>query len=110
MTEGEPTVRPYLVIFISVFLAELGDKTQLATVLFAIDPGTTRLGVFLAAAAALILSSLIAVALGAQIAQWVQADRLRVIAGVGFVAIGAWLLLRSERSSPSQVHAASVAP
>ena len=93
--KGEWPVRPYLVIFVSVFLAELGDKTQLATLLFATDPGTARLGVFLAAAGALVLSSLIAVVVGAQIGQWVQADRLRLIAGISFVAIGGWILVRS---------------
>ena len=54
----------FLSIFLSVFLAELGDKTQLATLLFATDGKISPTGVFFASAGALVLSSLIAVAAG----------------------------------------------
>src|SRR5882672_3257894 len=57
----------YLAVFLSVLVAELGDKTQIATLLFAADPETGKLGVFLAAAAALIASSALAVVVGAHI-------------------------------------------
>ena len=43
-------------IFVTVFLAELGDKTQLATLLFAAEQNTSKIGVFLASAGALVLS------------------------------------------------------
>ena len=80
-------------IFVSVFLAELGDKTQLATLLFATDAAVSKMGVFLAAAGALITSSLLAVVAGAVIGSWIPAERLKMVAGIAFVAIGAWLLL-----------------
>jgi len=51
-------------IFVTIFFAELGDKTQLATLLFAADRSTPKLGVFAASAGALVLSSLIAVLVG----------------------------------------------
>jgi hypothetical protein len=51
----------YLTVFLSVFLAELGDKTQLATLLFAANPAAGKLGVFLAVATALVASSALAV-------------------------------------------------
>ena len=57
-------MRGLFAVFISVFLAELGDKTQVATFLFATDPNLNRTGVFLASTVALALSSLIAVVIG----------------------------------------------
>ena len=51
-------------IFATVFFAELGDRTQLATLLFAADQSTNKVAVFAASAGALVLSSLIAVLIG----------------------------------------------
>ncbi|HEU5408962.1 MAG TPA: TMEM165/GDT1 family protein [Nitrospira sp.] len=80
-------------IFVTVFLAELGDKTQLATLIFAADQTTSKVGVFLASAGALVLSSLIAVLVGTQLSTYVPPRALKLVAGVGFVAIGIWVLL-----------------
>lgn len=82
-----------LPIFLSIFLAELGDKTQLATLLFATDQNLSRLGVFVAASAALVLSSLLAVLVGGQISRLVPPATLQIIAGVGFILIGVWMLI-----------------
>jgi len=82
-----------LPIFISIFIAELGDKTQLATLLFATDKNLSPLSVFLAASAALVCSSLLAVFVGAQFARILSPPTLRLIAGAGFVVIGLWMLL-----------------
>jgi len=79
-------------VFVSVFLAELGDKTQLATLTFAATPGVGRLGVFLAAAGALVTSSLLAVLVGERLGAWIPPHYLTRAAGVLFVAIGGWLL------------------
>lgn len=76
-----------------VFLAELGDKTQVATLLFAADQRVSRIGVFFASSGALVLSSLIAVLVGAQLPNYVSPRILKVVAGLGFVAIGVWVLL-----------------
>jgi putative Ca2+/H+ antiporter (TMEM165/GDT1 family) len=86
-------VKAYLAIFLSVLVAKLGDKTQLATLLFAASPGIGKTGVFVAASLALIVSTLVAVLAGGLVAEWVPASRLRVLAGVAFLAIGAWMLL-----------------
>jgi len=83
----------YLAVFLSVLVAELGDKTQIATLLFAANPETGQLGVFLAAAAALIASNALAVVVGAHIGRWIAPDHLRTMAGLGLVAIGVWVLL-----------------
>ena len=86
-------MKTYLVVFASVLVAELGDKTQIATLLYATEPATSKLGVFLAAAAALVLSSALAVVVGAEASSWISPKTLRTVAGLGFVAIGVWVLL-----------------
>jgi putative Ca2+/H+ antiporter (TMEM165/GDT1 family) len=86
-------VKTYVVVFVSVFIAELGDKTQLATLLFASDPAVSRPGVFVAAAGALIASTLLAVTIGAWLGAALAPERLKLLAGIGFVAIGLWMLM-----------------
>jgi putative Ca2+/H+ antiporter (TMEM165/GDT1 family) len=49
--------------------------------------------VFLAAAAALVTSTMLAVLIGGRLGQWIAPAQLRTIAGVAFVAIGVWMLL-----------------
>jgi putative Ca2+/H+ antiporter (TMEM165/GDT1 family) len=85
----------FATVFASVFVAELGDKTQLATMLFASNAETPRRIVFAASASALVLTSAIGVAAGAFVSEYVSERTLRWVAGVGFVAIGLWTLLRS---------------
>jgi len=79
-------------IFLAVFLAELGDKTQLATLLFASDQQASKVGIFLAASGALILSTLIAVLVGAQLSSYISPRTLKIMAGLGFIVIGTWVL------------------
>ena len=86
-------MKTYAVVFLSVFLAELGDKTQLATLFFATNPAVSKVGVFVAAAGALVISSLLAVVVGAQVGAWVPPERLKILAGLGFIAIGLWMLV-----------------
>jgi putative Ca2+/H+ antiporter (TMEM165/GDT1 family) len=85
-------MRYLFVVFVTVVLAELGDKTQLATLLFATDRQQPALGVFLAAASALVASTALAVALGAAAERTLAAVPLKAVAGLGFVAIGSWML------------------
>jgi putative Ca2+/H+ antiporter (TMEM165/GDT1 family) len=80
-------------VFGTVFLAELGDKTQLATLLFASREGSNLLTVFVAASIALIATSAIGVLAGAAISSYVQPKYLSYAAGIGFIVIGAWTLL-----------------
>jgi putative Ca2+/H+ antiporter (TMEM165/GDT1 family) len=87
-------MKAYAALFLSIFLAEIGDKTQLATLLAAASPGASRLGVFLASAGALTLSSLIAVLLGERLGAWIAPHYLTRLAGMIFVALGAWMLWR----------------
>ncbi|MEP6391711.1 MAG: TMEM165/GDT1 family protein [Halioglobus sp.] len=82
----------FLTIFVSVFIAELGDKTQLATMLFAADKEVSKYTVFLAASAALIVASAIGVLAGSLLAEYINEKYLHYIAGVGFIGIGVFTL------------------
>lgn len=82
-------------VFTSVFIAELGDKTQLATLLFASDTNTSKLTVFVGASLALIVTSAIGVAAGSVISQYISEKTLHYLAGIGFIAIGIWTLIKA---------------
>ncbi|MGZ4810034.1 MAG: TMEM165/GDT1 family protein [Thermoanaerobaculia bacterium] len=83
-------LRAFLTVFTTVFLAEMGDKTQLATVLFSAEAKVSKWLIFFAAALALVLTSAIGVLVGAQLERFVSPRVLKIVAGVGFIAIGLW--------------------
>ena len=82
----------FATVFVTMFLAELGDKSQVAALLFAADREVSKWLVWAAASAALMLALGISVAAGGAIAQFVSAKNLHYAAGAGFLAIGAWTL------------------
>ena len=82
-------------VFVSVFIAELGDKTQIATMLFASDKQASKLTVFAGASLALILTSAIGVVAGSVISNYVSEKQLHYLAGIGFIAIGIWTLVKA---------------
>lgn len=84
----------FLTVFATVFLAELGDKTQLATILFSSDRLADKFTVFLAAAGALVLACAIGVLVGQGLSKYVSEKMLTTIAGIGFILIGIWTVLR----------------
>lgn len=81
-------IKNMLPIFSSVFMAELGDKTQLATVLFMAGGAATALEVFLASSAALVLSTFLAVMFGAMIGKIISPRMLKTLAGLAFMILG----------------------
>jgi putative Ca2+/H+ antiporter (TMEM165/GDT1 family) len=80
----------------TVFLAELGDKTQLATMLYAADAPQSKLTVFLGAAAALVVTSALGVLAGHVVSRLVSPRTLSWVAGLGFVVIGLWTIVRAS--------------
>lgn len=85
--------------FVTVFLAELGDKTQLATVALS---GTTHapLAVFIGSSSALVLASLLGAAAGGSLAAMLPGQWLQLAAAIGFLIIGGNLLLNPAESKP----------
>ena len=91
-------MQSFLAVFAVIFLAELGDKTQIAALLFAADAGRHPTMVFIAASLALVLSTAVAVTLGAAAERYLTFIPLKLVAGVGFILIGIWSISAYFRS------------
>ncbi len=89
-------LRLFATVFATIFVAELGDKTQLATLLYASDAANPKLTIFAASAAALVLTSALGVLAGSVVAEYLNPKVVRWAAGLGFLAVGVWVLLARE--------------
>ena len=85
--------KTFSAVFVTVFLAEIGDKTQLATLLFSSERDTNKWMVFAGSSAALVLAAGIGVLVGAQLERFVRPQTLKLVAGIGFIAVGLWTML-----------------
>ena len=88
-------LKVFFTVFAAVFVAELGDKTQLATMLFAADKAVSKWSVFLGASAALVVATVIGVIAGTLMSEFINEKYLNYIAGAGFILIGAITLVRA---------------
>lgn len=79
--------------FVTLFLAELGDKTQLAIITLTAKT-ESKWTVFLGASLALVLVSLLAVLVGGVLTQFIPAEWLQRIVAVAFIVIGVLMLLQ----------------
>jgi putative Ca2+/H+ antiporter (TMEM165/GDT1 family) len=86
-------LKVFLTVFGAIFIAELGDKTQLATLLFAADKEVSKLTIFLAASLALMLATAIGVLAGGIVSNYVDEKYLHYLAGAGFIMIGIYTLI-----------------
>ena len=82
--------------FVTVFLAEMGDKTQLTTITLS---STTNkpLAVFIGASVALILATLLGALAGGSIANLIPAFLLKILSGIVFLIIGINLLAKNQK-------------
>ena len=85
-------IKLFAAVFGTVFLAELGDKTQLATLLFATKKSVSLMTVFAGSSLALIAATSIAVVGGSLLSQYIDPKYLAYVAGFGFIAIGVWTI------------------
>ena len=88
-----------ITMFLTIFVAELGDKTQIATLLFASERQNSPWVVFLASAGALVLGAALSVVMGAFGGRWLQNVPLKLIAGIGFILIGGWSITQYYRGT-----------
>ena len=84
-------------VFLTVFIAELGDKTQMATMLYAAEKRGQGLTVFAASALALVLSSALGVLVGTLLSSLLNPKVISWVAGIAFVGIGIWILVGAAR-------------
>lgn len=92
--------RLFATTFGAVFLAEMGDKTQLATMSLTATSPSARWIVFAASALALVTASALAVIVGDVVSRWVSPVVVRRLAGAMFLVIGLWLVLSRPEASP----------
>ncbi|MBI3090585.1 MAG: TMEM165/GDT1 family protein [Candidatus Tectomicrobia bacterium] len=81
--------------FSVIFLAELGDKTQLAILSIATS-AHSRAPVFIGAALALVVTSLLAVLAGQGLSRIIPSALLERLVGLLFIAVGVWYLVGSK--------------
>lgn len=79
--------------FGTVFLAELGDKTQLAAMTATAKSGSI-MTVFLAASAALVCATAIGVLVGGALFKVVPEYMIKYVAGVVFIGMGIWIIVK----------------
>jgi putative Ca2+/H+ antiporter (TMEM165/GDT1 family) len=84
-----------LTVFSTIFLAEIGDKTQLTTLLYAAGKGVDKLSVFLGASLALVLASALGVVAGSALAYYVNPKYLSWAAGAAFIGVGLYTILKA---------------
>jgi len=85
--------KTFATVFVTVFVAEMGDKTQLATLLFSADKQVSKWAVFAGSALALTAAAAIGVLLGSELERFISPKVLKMVAGAGFLVIGAWTLV-----------------
>ena len=91
-TGDETSILQWLLIaFSTVFVAEMGDKTQLATMLMSAQ-GKSPWSIFFGSASALVAASLVSVTLGGWLSALVPPELLQGIAGVSFILLGMYVL------------------
>lgn len=89
----------FLAVFIAVFLAELGDKTQIASAAFAAGDPAKALKIFAAASLALVASTAIAVFLGQLAGAHLERVPLKLISGLIFITLGVLAVIDHFRSA-----------
>lgn len=105
VTSGElpiqqPTWQSVLITFVTVFVAEMGDKTQLATMLMSAQ-AQSPWAIFWGSASALVTASFLSVVLGGGLSQVLPPTVLQLLASIGFIVIGSYVLWQALREQPT---------
>ena len=82
-------------VFVTIFIAEIADKTQIATLLYASNSQNNKIVIFLGSSLALCLASALAVFAGSMLSHWMDGKILGKLAGIAFIIVGIWTFLKS---------------
>ena len=82
-------------VFVTIFVAEIADKTQIATLLYASNAQHSRMSVFIGSALALIVASGVAVLAGVALSNWFDERLMARVAGIAFILVGIWAIVRA---------------
>ncbi len=92
----------FISTFLTILVAELGDKTQIATL--AISGSSNKpLAVFIGSSLALVFASFIGVLLGGSFSKFIPTSFLQISAAIGFLIIGINLLISSDRNETNEI-------
>ena len=93
----------FFTTFVTIFLAEMGDKTQLTTI--TLSSSTNKpLAVFIGSSIALISATLLGALAGGSIANLIPAFLLKLLSGIVFLIIGINLLTQSKNEYTNDGH------
>ncbi|MCF8060693.1 MAG: TMEM165/GDT1 family protein [Bacteriovoracaceae bacterium] len=79
--------------FITIFIAEIGDKTQFAA-MAAASQSKTVLPVLLATVLALSLAGTMGVAFGSLLGKFIDPEKMKVVSGFAFILMGSWIIFK----------------
>ncbi len=82
-------------VFLTIFVAEIADKTQIATLLYASNAQYSKLSVFIGSALALMVASGVAVLAGVALSNLINERLMARVAGIAFILVGTWTIIRA---------------
>lgn len=88
-------VKLLITVFSTIFIAEIGDKTQIATLLYASGAENNKLTVFLGSSMALVLASAIGTVAGSTLSHYINPRYVSWTAGICFILVGIWTLAKA---------------
>ena len=82
-------------VFVTIIVAEIADKSQIATMLYASNVQHSKISVYIGSSLALMLASGVAVLVGVGLSNWIDERLISRIAGIAFILVGTWTIVRA---------------
>ncbi len=82
-------------VFVTIIVAEIADKSQIATLLYASNAQHSKLSVYIGSSLALMLASGVAVLAGVGLSNWFDEGLMARVAGIAFILVGIWTFVRA---------------